>query len=96
MLRYQLQQSRSAVFIGAWELAFMRNGDRLWDWRVGKESEDQTWREYSLECVYHGCAAPQASLGVALNGFDGAKAWNYCESWAKTMGANEVKEADWQ
>ncbi len=55
---------------------------------VGKEAEDKIWREYSLEWIYHTiCAAPQASLGVALNGFLMAlkRGTIFAQSWAKAM-----------
>ncbi|MBE9029422.1 tetratricopeptide repeat protein [filamentous cyanobacterium LEGE 11480] len=55
---------------------------------VGKEAEDKAWREYSLEWIYHGlCAAPQAKLGVVLNGFLVSLKWSraFAQDWAEVM-----------
>jgi tetratricopeptide (TPR) repeat protein len=55
---------------------------------AGKEAEDETWREHSLEWIYHElCAAPQAKLGLALNGFLRAlkHSRNFAKPWAESM-----------
>ena len=52
---------------------------------LGKEAEDKIWCEYSLEWIYHTiCAAPQASVGLALNGFLMAlnRSWEFAAGWA--------------
>jgi tetratricopeptide (TPR) repeat protein len=63
----------------------LRNGLGL---EVGKEAEDETWREYSLEWIYHELsAAPQAKLGLALNGFLVAlkESQLFAQTWATVM-----------
>ena len=63
---------------------------------AGKEAEDKIWREYSLEWIYHTiCAAPQASVGLALNGFLMAlkRSTGFAQSWAKAI-VQAGKETD--
>jgi tetratricopeptide (TPR) repeat protein len=86
MLRYLGQKSpkRYAEVHGKLAAYYdgLRNGLGV---EATKEAKDKTWREYSLEWIYHElCAAPQAKQGLALNGFlhalkesrDFAKAWS--------------------
>jgi tetratricopeptide (TPR) repeat protein len=89
MLRYLGQKSPKRYGEVHGKLAVyyegLRNGLRL---EVGKEAEDETWREHSLEWVYHElCAAPQAKLGLALNGFLRAlkHSRNFAKPWAESM-----------
>jgi tetratricopeptide (TPR) repeat protein len=89
MLRYLEQKSPKRYGEVHGKLAAyyngLRNGLGL---EAGKEAEDETWREHSLEWIYHElCAAPQAKLGLALNGFLGAlkQSRNFAKSWAASM-----------
>lgn len=89
MVRYQWQRSRSewsavhgklTAFYG-----LRRSGLGL---AAGKEADDRLWREDSLEWIYHTvCAAPQKSLGVALNGFLMSLKHHpgFAQSWAEAM-----------
>ena len=55
---------------------------------TGKEAEDKTWREHSLEWIYHElCAAPQAKLELGLNGFLLALKYGsgFAQTWAEVM-----------
>ncbi len=55
---------------------------------LGKEAQDETWREHSLEWIYHELsAAPQAKLGLALNGFLLALKYGskFAQTWAEVM-----------
>jgi len=89
MLRYQLQKSPKRWTEVHRKLAAyydeVRRGVGL---EAGEESKDNAWRELSLEWSYHElCAAPQAKLGMALNGFLTAlKASRvFAQEWAKVM-----------
>jgi tetratricopeptide (TPR) repeat protein len=55
---------------------------------TGKEAEDNTWRKYSLEWIYHTlCAAPQKNLAAGLNGFLRAlkQGRAFAQTWAETI-----------
>jgi tetratricopeptide (TPR) repeat protein len=65
---------------------------------VGQEWQDETWRSYTLEWLYHSlCAAPQRQLGMALNSGLAAlresKGFAEGYAWAWTM-AEAGKVAD--
>jgi tetratricopeptide (TPR) repeat protein len=91
MLRYLGQKSpkRLAEVHGKLAVYYdgLRNGLGL---EVGKEAKDKTWREYSLEWIYHELsAAPQAKLRLALNGFVQALRYSsvfvFAQAWAKVI-----------
>ena len=89
MVRYQWQRSRSRwSAVHAKLAAFYEVRRSALGLEVGKETEDQIWREYSLEWIYHTiCAAPQASAGLALNGFLMAlkRSRDFSIDWAETI-----------
>ncbi len=89
MLRYQFQKSlKRWAEVHRKLVAYydeVRQGLGL---ETGKEAKDEQWRELSLEWFYHElCAAPQAKLGMALNGFLTAlKASRvFAREWAEVM-----------
>jgi tetratricopeptide (TPR) repeat protein len=87
MVRYQWQRSRWSLVHGKLA-AFYEERRSALGLEVGKESEDQIWRDYSLEWIYHTiCAAPQTSVGVALNGFLMALKYSsgFAQNWAKAI-----------
>jgi tetratricopeptide (TPR) repeat protein len=97
MLRYLGQKSpkRYAEVHGKLAAYYdgLRNGLGL---EAGKEAEDETWREHSLEWIYHElCAAPQAKLELGLHGFAMLlkQGWEFPQVWAKVMlqAAEETK-----
>ena len=89
MLRYQWQKSSKRWIATHGKLAAyydeVRQGLGL---EAGKEAKDERWRELSLEWLYHElCAAPQAKVGMALNGFLRAlkQSSGFAQEWAVAM-----------
>jgi len=89
MLRYQWQKSPKRWTTTHGKLAAyydkVRQGLGL---EAGKEAKDERWRELSLEWLYHElCAAPQAKVGMALNGFLRAlkQSSGFAREWAVAM-----------
>ena len=95
MVRYQWQRSRSRWSLVHGKLAAFYEARRSALGLVaGKEAEDKIWCEYSLEWIYHTiCAAPQASVGLALNGFLMAlrESSEFALAWAKA-----IEQAGWE
>jgi tetratricopeptide (TPR) repeat protein len=89
MLRYQRQKSPQHWATVHGKLAtYYDETRRGLGLETGKETKDEQWRELSLEALYHElCAAPQAKLGMALNGFLTAlKASRvFAREWAAVM-----------
>jgi len=89
MVRYQRQRSlkRWAKLHGKLAAYYEELGQGL-GLEAGQEAKDERWRELALEWLYHElCAAPQAKLNMALNGFLTAldESDTFARSWAVIM-----------